>query len=70
MSEIRNELLRILTINKAKTQEDRKLYTTWLLESFENDIKKQLKDLKTKQIELEENLETLNYVKKQLEIEN
>ena len=66
MNEIRNELLLILQISKEKNEKDKILRTEWLLERFEDDIKKQLKDIEYKKKELENNLKTLEYVKKEL----
>lgn len=66
MNEMRNELLLLLGLVKAKNDDDKNFKLHWLLERFENDIKTQLKDLKNKQDELESNLETLEYVKQKL----
>lgn len=68
MNETRNELLLIMEMAKAKTKEDKGFKLNWLLERFENDIKSQLKDLKYKQEELEENLKLLDYVKKEIDL--
>lgn len=68
MNEIRNELLILLQLAKATDEKDKKFQLEWLLERFENDIKRQLDDLKYKINELERNLETLNYVKQELNI--
>jgi len=68
MNEIRNELLILLQLAKATDEKDKKFQLEWLLERFENDIKRQLDDLKYKTNELERNLETLNYVKQELNI--
>ena len=62
-NEIRNELLNILTLTKTN---DKEFYTEFLLERFEIDINRQLADLKSKQKELEDNLKTLEYVKKEV----
>lgn len=67
MNEIRNELLTILNMEK-NGDDDKQFYLKLLLERFEYDIKDQLKDLKYKQEELENNLETLEYVRKELGI--
>lgn len=66
MNEIRNELLLILDMVKAKDENDKNFRLNWLLERFESDIKSQLRNLKYKQEQLEGNLETLEYVKKEL----
>ena len=66
INEIRNELLMIAQMEKQTNEEDRKLRLEWLLERFENDIKDQLKDLYYKKQELDNNLETLEYVRKEL----
>ena len=66
MSEMRNELLLIKDLVKAKTDDDKNFTLKWLLERFEIDIKTQLKDLKDKQEELESNLKTLEYVKQNI----
>lgn len=67
MNEIRNELLTILNLTK-NDEDDRQFYTKLLLERFEYDIKRQLEDIKSKEKELISNLETLNYVRKELNI--
>lgn len=63
MNEIRNELLTLLNLTKTN---DKKFYTELLLERFEIDIKRQLEDIEYKQKALQENLETLNYVREEL----
>lgn len=68
MNEIRNELLLILQTAQETNEHDKQLRLEWLLERFECDINKQLEDLKYKENELKSNLETLNYVKQQLNI--
>ena len=65
-NEIRNELLLILGIEKAKEPEDRDAKLYQLLERFEYDIKDQLDEIKSKEEELKNNLETLEYVRKEL----
>lgn len=67
MNEIRNELLTILNLSK-NGEDNKKFYTELLLERFEYDIKDQLEDVEYKKKELEGNLETLKYVREQLEI--
>jgi len=67
-NEIRNELLLILELYNAKTNEDKDFKTTWLLERFEEDIKRQLEDIEYKQKELKNNLELVDFIKKQLNI--
>lgn len=69
MNEMRNELLLILQTAKEENKQDKKLRLGWLLERFECDIERQLEDLKSKEKELTSNLETLNYVRKELNIE-
>jgi len=68
MNEIRNELLLILDCAKATNEQDKNFKLDWLLERFESDIKSQLCDLKYKQEQLENNLETLEYVRKEIGI--
>ena len=68
-NEIRNELSLLLNYVKAENKEDKNFQLKWLLERFEADIERQLTDIKYKQKELENNLETLEYVKKELGIE-
>ena len=69
MNEIRNELLLILQTAKETNGHDKQLRLEWLLERFECDIKKQLEDIQYKENELKSNLETLNYVREQLKID-
>lgn len=69
-NEMRNELLMILSIENQKNEEDRKKRVEWLLERFEYDINNQLKELDYKRQELESNMETLEYVKKELGVRN
>lgn len=64
-NEIRNELLLIKSIIVGK-EENKEIYTEQLLDRFEYDIKDQLKDLKYKQQELENNLELLEYVREEI----
>lgn len=66
MNEIRNELLLIKDLVKAKNDDDKNFQLEWLLGRFEIDIKEQLKDIEYKKQELEDNLKTLEYVKKEL----
>lgn len=66
MNERRNQLLYILKL--SQTDEDKELYTELLLERFDSDIKRRLKDLEYEKKELEENLETLAYVRSKLGI--
>lgn len=63
MNEIRNELLTLLNLTKT---DDKKLYTELLLERFEIDIKRQLEDIQYKEEQLKDNLETLKYVREEL----
>lgn len=73
-NEIRNELLYILHIGQAikqdETSEELKKEVmqriSFLLERFELDIKDQLQDLEYKKEHLNDNMETLNYVKEKL----
>lgn len=67
MNEIRNELLTILNLIK-NGEDDRQFYIKLLLERFEYDIKDQLKNLEYKKQELEGNLQTLEYVRKEIGI--
>ena len=66
MNETRNQLLYILKI--AQTKEDKELYTELLLERYEIDIKRRLKEIEYEKQELEDNLETLEFVRKKLGI--
>lgn len=66
MNEIRNELLEILQMEKETNEKDKKLRLELLLERFEYDIKDKLEDLERNKEELEGNLRTLEYVKKEL----
>lgn len=66
MNEIRNQLLYILKI--TQTTEDKELYTELLLERYEIDIKRRLKEIEYEKQELEENLETLEFVRKKIGI--
>ncbi len=73
MNEIRNELLTILSMMKRDTKtedgkENQEIDLYQLLERFEYDIKDQLKDIEYKKEQLENNLETLKYVRKELGI--
>ena len=61
--EIRNELLRILHLMKS---EDKDFELELLLERFEIDIKRQLEDLQNKEKELNDNLQTLEFVRNEL----
>lgn len=69
MNEMRNELLMIMQIEKEENAKDKKLRVKWLLERFEDDIKTQLKDIEYKKEQLESNLETLEYIRKELGVE-
>lgn len=62
-NETRNELLAILSLMKS---EDKDLKLKALLERFEYDIKDKQKELERQQAELNENMELLEYVKKEL----
>lgn len=66
MNETRNQLLYILKI--VQTKEDKELYTELLLERYEIDIKRRLKEIEYEKQELEDNLETLEFVRKKLGI--
>lgn len=72
MNEIRNELLLIRSMmvrcDSEEGKYDRQLDLERLLERFEYDIKDQLKEIKNKQEELEDNLKTLEWVRKELNI--
>ena len=65
MNEIRNELLTILSLIK-NGEKDKEYNINYLLERFEYDIKGQLDETKRKEKELQENLQTLEFVKKEL----
>lgn len=66
MNEIRNELLLLLDVGKAKDENDRDFKIEWLLDKFESDIRRQLEDIRYKEKELEGNLKTLDYVRNEL----
>ena len=68
MNEIRNELLLLLNVELEENEKEKQFRLEWLLDTFENDIKSQLKDLRNKQKDLESNLETLEYVRQHLNI--
>jgi hypothetical protein len=63
---IRNELLTILCLLNKTTEEDKKRVIEELLDRFEYDIRNQLEDTKRKEKELEDNLETLEYVRNEI----
>ena len=65
ISETRNELLGILNLVK---NEDKQFNLERLLERFEYDINNQLEELKTKEETLKNDLEVLEYVRKELGI--
>lgn len=62
-NETRNELLAILSLMKS---EDKDLKLKMLLERFEYDIKDKQKELERQQAELNQNMELLEYVRKEL----
>lgn len=64
MNEIRNELLGILKLMQTTDNVD--IYLSTLLDRFEYDIKDKLEDIENEKQELERNLETLKYVRKEL----
>jgi len=68
MNEIRNELLTILSLIK-NGEKDKNYNLNYLLERFEYDIKDQLEETQRKEQELLDNLGTLQYVKKELGME-
>ncbi len=68
MNEIRNELLTILSLIK-NGEKDKNYNLNYLLERFEYDIKDQLEETQRKEQELLDNLVTLQYVKKELGME-
>lgn len=72
MNEIRNELLLIRSMmircDTETGKENRQLDLERLLERFQYDIERQLEDLKYKKEELEDNLKTLEFVRKELNI--
>lgn len=63
-NQIRNELLIILSLSKKQDELSKSIEMDNLLEQFEYDIKDQLEALKRKEKELNENLELLEYVRK------
>ena len=66
MNEIRNELL--LLLSYATKDENKEFYLREILERFQYDIERQLEDLSYKEKELKQNLELVNYVRKELNI--
>ena len=62
-NETRNELLAILSLMKS---ENKDLKLKMLLERFEYDIKDKQKELERQQAELNQNMELLEYVRKEL----
>lgn len=64
MNEIRNELLGILKL--MQTTDNTDIYLSTLLERFEYDIKDKIEANNRENEELERNLETLKYVRKEL----
>ena len=73
INEIRNELLEILSMMKKDTtteegRENQQVSLYQLLQRFEYDINDQLKELDYKKRQLEDNLKTLEYVRKELGI--
>lgn len=67
MNEIRNELLTLLNMEK-NGEDNKRFYLELLLERFEIDIKRQLEDIQYKEKQLKDNLETLKYIKEELNI--
>lgn len=67
MNEIRNELLLIKDLIKADDK-DKQFQLEWLLERFEYQLKEKRKDLNNELREVEDNLKTLEYVRKELGI--
>lgn len=66
MNEIRNELILLEKLMKEKDDENKKFQLEWLLDRFENDITTQLKDIEYKKKDLENNLNLLEYIRKEL----
>lgn len=66
ISEKRNELLAILYLVNSTDKDAKKRNLDILLESFERDINKQLKELNSKREELEDNYLLLEYVKEKI----
>lgn len=69
INEIRNELIILLDMQKAKkenSKEKEQFYLKWLLERYEVDIKNKLEEVDRKKKELEDNLATLEYVREKL----
>ena len=67
ISERRNQLLSILYMVKQDKEEDKKRNLDNLLDSIERDIYNQLTDINYKKQRLEDDLETLEYVRKESE---
>lgn len=65
ISERRNQLLSILYMVKQDKEEDKKRNLDNLLDSIERDIYNQLTDINYKKQRLEDDLETLEYVRKE-----
>ena len=66
MNEIKNELILLEKLMKEKDDENKKFQLEWLLDRFENDITTQLKDIEYKKKDLENNLNLLEYIRKEL----
>lgn len=69
INETKNELLSILHYVKG-AEEYKQFHLDRILENFEYDIKGKLKDLESEKRQLLENLELLDYVKKEIERES
>lgn len=66
ISERRNQLLSILYMLKQDKEEDIKRNLDNLLDSIERDIYNQLTDINYRKQRLEDDLETLEYVRKEI----
>ena len=66
ISERRNQLLSILYMLKQDKEEDIKRNLDNLLDSIERDINNQLTDINYRKQRLEDDLETLEYVRKEI----
>ena len=65
--ERRNELLSILYLVKSNSIEEEELNLKRLFEFIEININNQIKELERNRFILEEDLKTLNFIKKELE---
>lgn len=67
-NEIRNELLTIMYMAKEGVKKENETRLDYLLERFEYDLERQLKDKQNEIIEIQNNIDLLAYVRKELNI--